>query len=139
MADTVESHGALEITPGTYMQEVTPEAAETLAQHASYDAGGRTLAEIKADRKRMQDMRDIISETREEREAKAVKDLLDREFPQDGEKRAVMEEVLSDDIHNVKGSLNRAIQTTKNSWRRSSGRMKRSSTSRKSRKTAART
>lgn len=113
VTDAVESHGALEIAPGTYMQEVTPEAAETLAQHASYDAGGRTLAEIKAARKRMQDMRDIISETREEREAKAVKDLLDRDFPQGGEKRAVMEEVLSDDIHDVKGSLNRAIQTTK--------------------------
>lgn len=79
----------------------------------SSDAGGRTLAEIKAARKRMQDMRDIINEIREEREAKTVKELLDRDFPQGGEKRAAMEEVLSDDIHDVKGSLNRAIQTTK--------------------------
>ncbi len=69
----------------------------------SSDAGGRTLAEIKAARKRMQDMRDIINEIREEREAKTVKELLDRDFPQGGEKRAAMEEVLSDDIHDVKG------------------------------------
>lgn len=55
----------------------------------------------------------MISETKEEREAKTVKDLLNQDFPQGGEKRAVMEEVLSDDIHDVKGSLNRAIQTTK--------------------------
>ena len=71
------------------------------------------MADIQAARRRMQDMRDIINETREDREAKAVKELLDRDFPYGGDNWAVMEEVLSDDIHDVQGSLSRAIENTK--------------------------
>ncbi len=113
VTDAVASGAPLELKPGVYMQEVSEGTAQILADHATYDKGGRTLADIREARRRMKAARDAMAETRNEREQKAAQAILDRDFQENNEERAAMEEVLSDDIYDVKGSLGRAIDRVK--------------------------
>lgn len=113
VTDAVSKGTALEIKPGVYMQAVSEETASTLADHSTFDKGGRTLADIQAARERMKAARAAITETREDREAQAVKAILDRDFPTESAEKDAMREVLADDIYDVKGSLERATDRVK--------------------------
>lgn len=113
VTDAVSKGTALEVKPGVYMQAVSEETASTLADHSTFDKGGRTLADIQAARERMKAARAAITETREDREAQAVKAILDRDFPTESAEKDAMREVLADDIYDVKGSLERATERVK--------------------------
>lgn len=113
VTDAVSKGTALEVKPGVYMQAVSEETASTLADHSTFDKGGRTLADIQAARERMKAARAAITETREDREAQAVKAILDRDFQTESAEKDAMREVLADDIYDVKGSLERATDRVK--------------------------
>ena len=114
--------------PGVYMQEVTQETAEVISDNATFDKGGRTLAAIQKSREHYKNVMAKWEEMAAEREAKAVDAFVDEILPsrQKGEdflagtdiedeqiairerERAILKEILAEDISHPLEALKRA-------------------------------
>ena len=110
------------------MQEVTQETAEVISDNATFDKGGRTLAAIQKSREHYKNVMAKWEEMAAEREAKAVDAFVDEILPsrQKGEdflagtdiedeqiairerERAILKEILAEDISHPLEALKRA-------------------------------
>ncbi len=118
----------LEVRPGVYMQEVTQETADIISDNATFDKGGRTLAAIQKAREHYKNVMAKWEEAAAEREAAAVDAFIDEILPsrQKGEdflagsdieeeqialrekERAILKEILAEDIAHPLDALKRA-------------------------------
>lgn len=110
--DAVTKGTQLEISPGAYFQTATPETTEAIADYSTFDKGGRTLAAIKESRAKIQKGIDAANETYEQREATAIKGILDKDFT-DPKERAVMEEVLPGNLDDIPKAVREKIKEVK--------------------------
>ncbi len=118
----------LEVRPGVYMQEVTQETVDIISDNATFDKGGRTLAAIQKAREHYKNVMAKWEEAAAEREAAAVDAFIDEILPsrQKGEdflagsdieeeqialrekERAILKEILAEDIAHPLDALKRA-------------------------------
>ena len=110
----------LELETGKYMQTATPEIHEALSDYTTMDKGEKTIHAIREERQRYKDMVDIVTMTKEKREAAAAQKILDERFSEDSEKgredRATAAELFSGGIDKLQENYKAMLEEAKTLW-----------------------
>jgi hypothetical protein len=118
--DAIKTGKPLEVEAGKYMQTATPEAHEALSDYTTMDKGEKTIHAIREERQRMKDMIDIVTMTREKREAAASEKILNDHFSDDTnigrEDRDTAREILSGGLDHIEDTCKTILQEAKDAW-----------------------
>lgn len=118
--ESIQSGKPLEIESGKYMQLASEESPQILADYTTMDKGERTLHAIKEERQRYKDMIDIVTSTKEKREAAASEKILKDHFSEDTEKgredRATAQELLSGGLDHLQENYKTLLEEAKKAW-----------------------
>lgn len=118
--DAIKTGKPLEVETGKYMQTATPEAHEALSDYTTMDKGEKTIHAIREERQRMKDMIDIVTMTREKREAAASEKILNDHFSEDTdigrEDRDTAREILSGGLDHIEDTCKTILQEAKDAW-----------------------
>lgn len=123
--DAIKTGKPLEVETGKYMQTATPETHEALSDYTTMDKGEKTIHAIREERQRMKDMIDIVTMTREKREAAATEKILNDHFSDDTdigrEDRDTTREVLSGGLDHIEDTCKTILQEAKDAWGKLTG------------------
>lgn len=123
--DAIKTGKPLEVETGKYMQTATPETHEALSDYTTMDKGEKTIHAIREERQRMKDMIDIVTMTREKREAAASEKILNDHFSEDTdigrEDRDTTREVLSGGLDHIEDTCKTILQEAKDAWGKLTG------------------
>ena len=123
--DAIKTGKPLEVETGKYMQTATPETHEALSDYTTMDKGEKTIHAIREERQRMKDMIDIVTMTREKREAAATEKILNDHFSDDTdigrEDRDTAREILSGGLDHIEDTCKTILQEAKNAWGKLTG------------------
>lgn len=123
--DAIKTGKPLEVETGKYMQTATPEAHEVLSDYTTMDKGEKTIHAIREERQRMKDMIDIVTMTREKREAAATEKILNDHFSDDTdigrEDRDTAREILSGGLDHIEDTCKTILQEAKDAWGKLTG------------------
>ncbi len=123
--DAIKTGKPLEVETGKYMQTATPEAHEALSDYTTMDKGEKTIHAIREERQRMKDMIDIVTMTREKREAAATEKILNDHFSDDTdigrEDRDTAREILSGGLDHIEDTCKAILQEAKDAWGKLTG------------------
>ena len=118
--DAIKTGKPLEVETGKYMQTATPETHEVLSDYTTMDKGEKTIHAIREERQRMKDMIDIVTMTREKREAAAAEKILNDHFSDDTdigrEDRDTAREILSGGLDHIEDTCKTILQEAKDAW-----------------------
>lgn len=118
--DAIKTGKPLEVETGKYMQTATPETHEALSDYTTMDKGEKTIHAIREERQRMKDMIDIVTMTREKREAAATEKILNDHFSDDTdigrEDRDTTREILSGGLDHIEDTCKTILQEAKDAW-----------------------
>lgn len=118
--DAIKTGKPLEVETGKYMQTATPETHEALSDYTTMDKGEKTIHAIREERQRMKDMIDIVTVTREKREAAATEKILNDHFSDDTdigrEDRDTAREILSGGLDHIEDTCKTILQEAKDAW-----------------------
>uniref|UniRef100_UPI00402648F7 MuF-C-terminal domain-containing protein n=1 Tax=Dialister sp. TaxID=1955814 RepID=UPI00402648F7 len=118
--DAIKTGKPLEVETGKYMQTATPETHEALSDYTTMDKGEKTIHAIREERQRMKDMIDIVTMTREKREAAATEKILNDHFSDDTdigrEDRDTAREILSGGLDHIEDTRKTILQEAKDAW-----------------------
>lgn len=118
--DAIKTGKPLEVETGKYMQTATPETHEALSDYTTMDKGEKTIHAIREERQRMKDMIDIVTMTREKREAAATEKILNDHFADDTdigrEDRDTAREILSGGLDHIEDTCKTILQEAKDAW-----------------------
>ncbi len=118
--DAIKTGKPLEVETGKYMQTATPETHEALSDYTTMDKGEKTIHAIREERQRMKDMIDIVTMTREKREAAATEKILNDHFFDDTdigrEDRDTAREILSGGLDHIEDTCKTILQEAKDAW-----------------------
>lgn len=118
--DAIKTGKPLEVETGKYMQTATPETHEALSDYTTMDKGEKTIHAIREERQRMKDMIDIVTMTREKREAAASEKILNDHFSEDTdigrEDRDTAREILSGGLDHIEDTCKTILQEAKDAW-----------------------
>lgn len=118
--DAIKTGKPLEVETGKYMQTATPETHEALSDYTTMDKGEKTIHAIREERQRMKDMIDIVTMTREKREAAASEKILNDHFSEDTdigrEDRDTAQEILSGGLDHIEDTCKTILQEAKDAW-----------------------
>lgn len=118
--DAIKTGKPLEVETGKYMQTATPETHEALSDYTTMDKGEKTFHAIREERQRMKDMIDIVTMTREKREAAASEKILNDHFSEDTdigrEDRDTAREILSGGLDHIDDTCKTILQEAKDAW-----------------------
>lgn len=123
--DAIKTGKPLEVETGKYMQTATPETHEALSDYTTMDKGEKTIHAIWEERQRMKDMIDIVTMTREKREAAATEKILNDHFSDDTdigrEDRDTAREILSGGLDHIEDTCKTILQEAKDAWGKLTG------------------
>lgn len=123
--DAIKTGKPLEVETGKYMQTATPETHEALSDYTTMDKGEKTIHAIREERQRMKDMIDIVTMTREKREAAASEKILNDHFSDDtdigSEDRDTAREILSGGLDHIEDTCKTILQEAKDAWGKLTG------------------
>lgn len=123
--DAIKTGKPLEVEIGKYMQTATPETHEALSDYTTMDKGEKTIHAIREERQRMKDMIDIVTMTREKREAAASEKILNDHFSDDTdigrEDRDTAREILSGGLDHIEDTCKAILQEAKDAWGKLTG------------------
>lgn len=123
--DAIKTGKPLEVETGKYMQTATPETHEALSDYTTMDKGEKTIHAIREERQRMKDMIDIVTMTREKREAAASEKILNDHFSDDTdigrEDRDTAREILSGGLDHIEDTCKTILQEAKGAWGKLTG------------------
>lgn len=123
--DAIKAGKPLEVETGKYMQTATPETHEALSDYTTMDKGEKTIHAIREERQRMKDMIDIVTMTREKREAAATEKILNDHFSDDTdigrEDRDTAREILSGGLDHIEDTCKAILQEAKDAWGKLTG------------------
>lgn len=123
--DAIKTGKPLEVETGKYMQTATPETHEALSDYTTMDKGEKTIHAIREERQRMKDMIDIVTMTREKREAAAAEKILNGHFSDDTdigrEDRDTAREILSGGLDHIEDTCKTILQEAKDAWGKLTG------------------
>lgn len=123
--DAIKTGKPLEVETGKYMQTATTETHEALSDYTTMDKGEKTIHAIREERQRMKDMIDIVTMTREKREAAATEKILNDHFSDDTdigrEDRDTTREVLSGGLDHIEDTCKTILQEAKDAWGKLTG------------------
>ena len=123
--DAIKTGKPLEVETGKYMQTATPETHEALSDYTTMDKGEKTIHAIREERQRMKDMIDIVTMTREKREAAATEKILNDHFSDDTdigrEDRDTAREILSGGLDHIEDTCKAILQEAKDAWGKLTG------------------
>lgn len=123
--DAIKTGKPLEVETGKYMQTATPETHEALSDYTTMDKGEKTIHAIREERQRMKDMIDIVTMTREKREAAASEKILNDHFSDDTdigrEDRDTAREILSGGLDHIEDTCKTILQEAKDTWGKLTG------------------
>lgn len=123
--DAIKTGKPLEVETGKYMQTATPETHEALSDYTTMDRGEKTIHAIREERQRMKDMIDIVTMTREKREAAATEKILNDHFSDDTdigrEDRDTAREILSGGLDHIEDTCKTILQEAKDAWGKLTG------------------
>lgn len=123
--DAIKTGKPLEVETGKYMQTATPETHEALSDYTTMDKGEKTIHAIREERQRMKDMIDIVTMTREKREAAAAEKILNEHFSDDTdigrEDRDTAREILSGGLDHIEDTCKTILQEAKDAWGKLTG------------------
>ena len=123
--DAIKTGKPLEVETGKYMQTATPETNEALSDYTTMDKGEKTIHAIREERQRMKDMIDIVTMTREKREAVAAEKILNDHFSDDTdigrEDRDTAREILSGGLDHIEDTCKTILQEAKDAWGKLTG------------------
>ncbi len=123
--DAIKTGKPLEVETGKYMQTATPETHEALSDYTTMDKGEKTIHAIREERQRMKDMIDIVTMTREKREAVATEKILNDHFSDDTdigrEDRDTAREILSGGLDHIEDTCKTILQEAKDAWGKLTG------------------
>lgn len=123
--DAIKTGKPLEVETGKYMQTATPETHEALSDYTTMDKGEKTIHAIREERQRMKDMIDIVTMTREKREAAASEKILNDYFSDDTdigrEDRDTAREILSGGLDHIGDTCKTILQEAKEAWGKMTG------------------
>jgi hypothetical protein len=123
--DAIKTGKPLEVETGKYMQTATPETHEALSNYTTMDKGEKTIHAIREERQRMKDMIDIVTMTREKREAAATEKILNDHFSEDTdigrEDRDTAREILSGGLDHIEDTCKTILQEAKDAWGKLTG------------------
>lgn len=123
--DAIKTGKPLEVETGKYMQTATPENHEALSDYTTMDKGEKTIHAIREERQRMKDMIDIVTMTREKREAAATEKILNDHFSDDTdigrEDRDTAREILSGGLDHIEDTCKTILQEAKDAWGKLTG------------------
>lgn len=118
--DAIKTGKPLEVETGKYMQTATPETHDALSDYTTMDKGEKTIHAIREERQRMKDMIDIVTMTREKREAAASEKILNGHFSEDTdtgrEDRDTAQEILSGGLDHIEDTCKTILQEAKDAW-----------------------
>lgn len=118
--DAIKTGKPLEVETGKYMQTATSETHEALSDYTTMDKGEKTIHAIREERQRMKDMIDIVTMTREKREAVATEKILNDHFSDDTdigrEDRDTAREILSGGLDHIEDTCKTILQEAKDAW-----------------------
>lgn len=118
--DAIKTGKPLEVETGKYMQTATPETHDALSDYTTMDKGEKTIHAIREERQRMKDMIDIVTMTREKREAAASEKILNDHFSDDTdigrEDRDTAREILSGGLDHIEDTCKTILQEAKDAW-----------------------
>ena len=118
--DAIKTGKPLEVETGKYMQTATPETHDALSDYTTMDKGEKTIHAIREERQRMKDMIDIVTMTREKREAAASEKILNDHFSEDTdigrEDRDTAREILSGGLDHIEDTCKTILQEAKDAW-----------------------
>lgn len=118
--DAIKTGKPLEVETGKYMQTATPETHDALSDYTTMDKGEKTIHAIREERQRMKDMIDIVTMTREKREAAASEKILNEHFSEDTdtgrEDRDTAQEILSGGLDHIEDTCKTILQEAKDAW-----------------------
>lgn len=118
--DAIKTGKPLEVETGKYMQTATPETHDALSDYTTMDKGEKTIHAIREERQRMKDMIDIVTMTREKREAAASEKILNDHFSEDTdigrEDRDTAREILSGGLDHIEDTSKTILQEAKDAW-----------------------
>ena len=118
--DAIKTGKPLEVETGKYMQTATPETHDALSDYTTMDKGEKTIHAIREERQRMKDMIDIVTMTREKREAAASEKILNDHFSEDidigREDRDTAREILSGGLDHIEDTCKTILQEAKDAW-----------------------
>lgn len=123
--DAIKTGKPLEVETGKYMQTATPETHDALSDYTTMDKGEKTIHAIREERQRMKDMIDIVTMTREKREAAASEKILNDHFSEDTdigrEDRDTAREILSGGLDHIEDTCKTILQEAKDAWGKLTG------------------
>lgn len=123
--NAIKTGKPLEVETGKYMQTATPETHEALSDYTTMDKGEKTIHAIREERQRMKDMIDIVTMTREKREAAASEKILNDHFSEDTdigrEDRDTAREILSGGLDHIEDTCKTILQEAKDAWGKLTG------------------
>lgn len=123
--DAIKTGKPLEVETGKYMQTATSETHEALSDYTTMDKGEKTIHAIREERQRMKDMIDIVTMTREKREAAAAEKILNDHFSDDTdigrEDRDTAREILSGGLDHIEDTCKTILQEAKDAWGKLTG------------------
>lgn len=123
--DAIKTGKPLEVETGKYMQTATPETHDALSDYTTMDKGEKTIHAIREERQRMKDMIDIVTMTREKREAAASEKILNDHFSDDTdigrEDRDTAREILSGGLDHIEDTCKAILQEAKDAWGKLTG------------------
>lgn len=123
--DAIKTGKPLEVETGKYMQTATTETHEALSDYTTMDKGEKTIHAIREERQRMKDMIDIVTMTREKREAAATEKILNDHFSDDTdigrEDRDTTREILSGGLDHIEDTCKTILQEAKDAWGKLTG------------------
>ena len=123
--DAIKTGKPLEVETGKYMQTATTETHEALSDYTTMDKGEKTIHAIREERQRMKDMIDIVTMTREKREAAATEKILNDHFSDDTdigrEDRDTAREILSGGLDHIEDTCKTILQEAKDTWGKLTG------------------
>lgn len=118
--DAIKTGKPLEVETGKYMQTATPETHDALSDYTTMDKGEKTIHAIREERQRMKDMIEIVTMTREKREAAASEKILNAHFSEDTdigrEDRDTAREILSGGLDHIEDTCKTILQEAKDAW-----------------------
>lgn len=118
--ESIKTGKPLAVESGKYMQLASEETPEILADYSTMDKGERTLHAIKEERQRYKDMVDIVTSTKEKREAAAGEKILKEHFSEDTEQgredRATAQELLSGGLEHLQENYKTLLDDAKKAW-----------------------
>ncbi|MDY2811150.1 MAG: hypothetical protein SO089_05450 [Dialister sp.] len=123
--DAIKTGKPLEVETGKYMQTATTETHEALSDYTTMDKGEKTIHAIREERQRMKDMIDIVTMTREKREAAASEKILNDHFSENTdigrEDRDTAREILSGGLDHIEDTCKTILQEAKDAWGKLTG------------------